>query len=73
MKSGTEKSTSRAFRVRANLKKGLELAWAASPKSLVKFSILGMINAAMTPVAVYLGAVLVNRIAEASSHKIPFF
>ena len=32
----------------------------------------GMINAAMTPIAVYLGAVLVNRIAEASSHKIPF-
>jgi ATP-binding cassette, subfamily B, bacterial len=72
MKSGTEKPTSRAFRVRANLKKGLELAWAASPKSLVKFSLLGMVNAAMTPVAVYLGAVLVNRIAEASSHKIPF-
>ncbi len=72
MKSGTEKSTSRAFRVRANLKKGLALAWAASPKSLVKFSVLGMINAAMTPIAVYLGAVLVNRIAEASSHKIPF-
>ena len=72
MKSGTEKSTSRAFRVRANLKKGLELAWAASPKSLVKFSLLGMINAAMTPIAVYLGAVLVNRIAEAANHKIPF-
>jgi len=69
MKSGTG---SRAFRVRANLKKGLELAWAASPKSLVKFSVLGMVNAAMTPIAVYLGAVLVNRIAEASSHKIPF-
>ena len=72
MKSGTEKSTSRAFRVRANLKKGLELAWAASPKSLVKFSLLGMVNAAMTPIAVYLGAVLVNRIADASNHKIPF-
>jgi ATP-binding cassette, subfamily B, bacterial len=69
MKSRT---ASRAFRVRANLKKGLELAWAASPKSLVKFSLLGMVNAAMTPIAVYLGAVLVNRIAEASSHKIPF-
>jgi ATP-binding cassette, subfamily B, bacterial len=72
MKSGTGTSTSRAFRVRANLKKGLELAWAASPKSLVKFSLLGMVNASMTPIAVYLGAVLVNRIAEASSHKIPF-
>ena len=72
MKSGTGKSTSRAFRVRANLKKGLELAWAASPKSLVKFSLLGMVNASMTPIAVYLGAVLVNRIADASNHKIPF-
>lgn len=66
------RATNRATRVRANLKKGLELAWAASPKSLIKFSILGMINAAMTPIAVYLGAVLVNRIADASSHKIPF-
>ena len=72
MKSGSATSTSRAFRVRANLKKGLELAWAASPKSLVKFSLFGMVNAAMTPIAVYLGAVLVNRIADASSHKIPF-
>lgn len=58
--------------MRANLKKGLELAWAASPKSLIKFSVLGMINAAMTPMAVYLGAILVNRIADASSNKIPF-
>jgi ATP-binding cassette subfamily B protein len=72
MKSGTPTATTRASRVRANLKKGLELAWAASPKSLIKFSVLGMINAAMTPIAVYLGAVLVNRIADASSHKIAF-
>jgi ATP-binding cassette subfamily B protein len=72
MKSDTANSTSRASRVRANLKKGLELAWTASPKSLIKFSVLGMINAAMTPIAVYLGAVLVNRIADASSNKIQF-
>lgn len=72
MKSGGTKSTTRASRVRANLQKGLELAWTASPKSLVKFSVLGMINAAMTPIAVYLGAILVNRIADASSNKIPF-
>ncbi|HKZ38939.1 MAG TPA: ABC transporter ATP-binding protein [Chryseolinea sp.] len=72
MKSGTPKSTSRAFRVRANLKKGMELAWAASPKSLVKFSLLGMLNATMTPVSVYLGSVLVNRIAEARNQAIPF-
>lgn len=72
MKSGIPKSTSRASRVRANLKKGMELAWAASPKSLVKFSLLGMLNATMSPVSVYLGAVLVNRIAGASNHTIPF-
>ena len=72
MESGTSKSTSRISRVRANLKKGMELAWAASPKSLIKFSLLGMVNAAMSPIAVYLGAVLVNRITQASNHTIPF-
>jgi len=55
----------RAQRVRKNLQKGLALAWAASPSALVRYTILGMISAAMTPVAVYLGAMLVNRIAEA--------
>ncbi|MDP2391292.1 MAG: hypothetical protein Q8N52_13265, partial [Acidobacteriota bacterium] len=52
----------RARRVRKNLRKGLSLAWAASPSALVRYSVLGMVSAAMTPVAVYLGAVLVNRI-----------
>lgn len=55
----------RAERVRKNLRQGLALAWAASPQSLVRYSVLGMISAAMPPIAVYLGAVLVNRIAEA--------
>jgi ATP-binding cassette, subfamily B, bacterial len=72
MESPKAKTTSRAFRVRANLKKGLELAWAASPTSLVRFSLLGMVNAAMSPVAVYLGALLVNRIAEARNHTLLF-
>ncbi|HTE33196.1 MAG TPA: ABC transporter ATP-binding protein [Chryseolinea sp.] len=71
MKSGAPKS-SRASRVRANLKKGMELAWAASPKSLIRFSVLGMLNATMLPISVYLGAMLVNRIAEARNHTIPF-
>src|SRR5207253_8488753 len=53
-------------------KQGLELAWAASPRSLVKYSILGMISAVMPPVSVYLGAVLVNRIAEARLHSLHF-
>lgn len=72
MNSPAAKSTSRVARVRANLKKGMELAWAASPKSLIKFSLLGMFNAAMSPIAVYLGAELVNRITEASRQVIPF-
>jgi ATP-binding cassette subfamily B protein len=55
----------RARRVRKNLRQGLALAWAASPQSLIRYSVLGMISAAMPPIAVYLGAVLVNRIAEA--------
>jgi ATP-binding cassette subfamily B protein len=55
----------RAQRVRKNLQKGLALAWAASPSALIRYTILGMVSSAMTPVAVYLGAVLVNRIAEA--------
>lgn len=55
----------RVRRVRRNLQKGLALAWTASPASLVRYSALGMVSAAMTPVSVYLGALLVNRIAEA--------
>ncbi len=66
------KGGTRASRVRNNLKKGMGLAWAASPKSLVRYSILGMINAAMLPMSVYLGAELVNRIAEARLHTIQF-
>jgi ATP-binding cassette subfamily B protein len=55
----------RARRVRKNLRQGLALAWAASPQALVRYSVLGMISATMPPIAVYLGATLVNRIAEA--------
>jgi ATP-binding cassette subfamily B protein len=55
----------RAQRVRKNLAQGLALAWAASPSALIKYSLLGMLSAAMPPITVYLGATLVNRIAEA--------
>lgn len=65
MTDSTDALKGRARRVRKNLRKGLALAWAASPIALVRYSVLGMVSAAMTPVAVYLGAVLVNRIAEA--------
>ena len=50
----------RAARVRKNLRHALALAWSASPVSLVQYSVLGMINSAMPPIAVYLGARLVN-------------
>ena len=62
----------RAARVRRNLRQGMALAWAASPSSLVRYTVLGMISAAMPPIAVYLGALLVNRIAEARVHAIEF-
>jgi ATP-binding cassette, subfamily B, bacterial len=55
----------RARRVRKNLRQGMALAWAASPRSLIRYSLLGMLNAAMPPISVYLGAMLVNRIADA--------
>jgi ATP-binding cassette subfamily B protein len=52
----------RARRVRRNLQLGLELAWTASPRALVRYTLLGMLGAAMPPVTVYLGARLVNQI-----------
>src|SRR5690242_3271263 len=48
----------------------MALAWAASPSSLIQYSVLGMINAAMPPMSVYLGAALVNRIADARLHAL---
>ena len=65
MSHSPDPARGRARRVRKNLRLALALAWAASPQSLIRFSLLGMINAAMPPIAVYLGAALVNRIAEA--------
>lgn len=62
----------RARRVRKNLRQGFALAWAASPRSLIRYSLLGMVNATMPPIAVYLGAVLVNRIADARVQALRF-
>ena len=62
----------RSRRVRKNLRQGMGLAWTASPSSLIRYSILGMLSAAMPPIAVYLGAALVNRIAEARLHSLRF-
>ncbi len=64
--------TSRLRRVRRNLRLAMSLAWAASPKLLIRFSLLGMFNAIMPPVSVYLGAVLVNKIAEARIQSLTF-
>jgi ABC-type multidrug transport system fused ATPase/permease subunit len=50
----------------------MALAWTASPRSLVRYSALGMFNAALPPVAVLLGALLVNRIAEARLQALRF-
>ena len=62
----------RAARVRKNLRHALALAWSASPVSLVQYSVLGMINSAMPPIAVYLGARLVNLIADARVQSLRF-
>jgi len=50
--------------VQRNLRQGLALAWSASPNALVRYTVLGMINAAMPPITVVLGARLVNQIAS---------
>jgi ATP-binding cassette, subfamily B, bacterial len=60
----------RARRVRKNLKQGMALAWAASPRSLVRYSLLGMVSATVPPISVFLGASLVNRIAEARAQSL---
>lgn len=72
MQEGSPKRTSRLKRVRKNLAHAMSLAWAASPKLLIRYSLLGMFNAIMPPVSVYLGAVLVNKIAEARIHPLQF-
>lgn len=64
--------TSRFKRVKKNLGHAMSLAWAASPGLLIRYSVLGMLNAVMPPVSVYLGAKLVNKIAEAQIHLMKF-
>lgn len=72
MKTNKPPLSSRVKRVWKNLKLGLQLAWTASPSSFIRFSILGIVNAIMTPITVYLGALLVNHIAKARVAPIPF-
>jgi ATP-binding cassette, subfamily B, bacterial len=54
------------------LQQGMALAWAASPRALIRYSLLGVLSSAMPPIAVYMGARLVNRIAEARVHSLHF-
>jgi ATP-binding cassette subfamily B protein len=72
MEEKVPKKTSRLRRVKRNLGRAMSLAWAASPGLLIRYSLLGMFNAIMPPISVYLGAVLVNKIAEASLHPLTF-
>jgi ATP-binding cassette subfamily B protein len=72
MKPRIPKISGRIGRVRKNLRLGMGLAWAASPKLLIRYTLLGMLSAVMPPLAVYLGAVLVNRISEAQLHQVTF-
>ncbi len=70
--AGAAKVKGRAARVRKNLRRGMALAWTASPRLLVRYTILGVIGAALPPVTVHLGATLVNRIAAARLHAFEF-
>ena len=63
---------SRLHRVRKNLRMGMALAWAASPSLLIRYTLLGMFNAVMPPISVYLSAQLVNKIANARIHTTHF-
>src|SRR5690349_19346068 len=65
MPDGPAPLDSRARRVWKNLRQGLELVLTASPAALVRLSVLGMIGATLTPIQVFLGARLVNQIAQA--------
>ena len=72
MPPGFIKIKGRAARVWQNLKQGMSLAWAASPKLLIRYTVLGMFNSVIPPLQVWLGALLVNKIAEARVHPLEF-
>ena len=72
MENASSKIGGRLTRVRNNLRHGLSLAWAASPRLLLRYTVLGMFSAVMPPVAVLLGSMLVNKIAEARLHELTF-
>jgi ATP-binding cassette subfamily B protein len=65
-KEPPKQTRTRTQRVWQNLMQGMELAYAASPTLLIRYSLLGIVNATTTPVSVLLGSMLVNKIAERS-------
>ena len=72
MPPGFIKIKGRAARVWQNLKQGMSLAWSASPKLLIRYTLLGMFNSVIPPFQVWMGAVLVNKIAESRIHSLEF-
>src|SRR5215470_13782824 len=72
MQQPVPQKITRLTRIRRNLRHAMTLAWAASPSLLLRYSLLGMFNAVMAPISVYLGAVLVNKIADARIHALKF-
>ncbi len=62
----------RTKRVMRNLRKGLDLAWGAGPRELVKFTVLGMVSATVQPFTVVLGSMLVGRIASGRTGQVTF-
>lgn len=72
MKQSPAGTATRLQRVRKNLRYAMSLAWAASPGLLIRYTVLGMFNAVMPPISVWLGSVLVNKIADARLQSIQF-
>src|SRR6266480_133438 len=72
MNANPRRTKGLASRVRKNLRQGMALAWAASPRALIRYSLLGIVSATMPPIAVFLGALLVNRISEAHLKSLHF-
>jgi len=72
MQTSVLKAGGRINRVRKNLRLGMALAWHASPRLLIRYTLLGMFNAVMPPISVYLSAQLVNKIADARLHSTSF-
>jgi ATP-binding cassette subfamily B protein len=69
VRGGFVRESSRLRRVRKNLRMGMALAWSASPRLLLRYTLLGMFTAVMPPISVYLSAKLVDVIANARFHS----